>query len=111
MITVTPRYMYFECIDYQIKINFRQKVDGFFFNPYHWLFFTGGGLIIISVIINCTMYCNIYVQKGGDGLQHQMEVIKETFSAEIGYNVWNVLHIEDLLVTNHPLTKEFTIKK
>lgn len=57
------------------------------------------------------MYCNIYVWKGGDGLQHQMEVIKETFSAEIGYNVWNVLHIEDLLVTNHPLTKEFSIKK
>lgn len=48
---------------------------------------------------------------GGDGLQHQMEVIMETFSAEIGYNVWNVLHIEDLLVTNHPLTKEFSIKK
>lgn len=40
-----------------------------------------------------------------------MEVIKEIFLVEIGYNVWNVLYIEDLLVINYLFIKEFFIKK
>lgn len=40
-----------------------------------------------------------------------MEVIMEIFLVEIGYNVWNVLYIEDLLVINYLFIKEFFIKK
>lgn len=39
-----------------------------------------------------------------------MEVIKEIFLVEIGYNVWNVLYIEDLLVINYFLLKSFLLK-